>query len=38
MKAHGAIERGGGRSSQAFKPAVILFIPLPEAKDNIEPG
>jgi hypothetical protein len=23
---------------RAFTPAVILFIALPEAKDNIEPG
>jgi hypothetical protein len=28
-------ENGHGR---AFTPAVILFIALPEAKDNIEPG
>ena len=29
-----------GRENQrrAFTPAVILFIALPEAKDNIEPG
>ena len=27
-----------GRSAAAFTPAVILFIALPEAEDNIEPG
>jgi len=26
------------RSRRAFTPAVILFIALPEAKDNIDPG
>jgi hypothetical protein len=26
------------RSRRAFTPAVILFIALPEANDNVEPG
>jgi hypothetical protein len=32
--------RNPGRDNQrrAFTPAVILFIALPEAKDNIDPG
>jgi hypothetical protein len=29
---------GRDRSRRAFTPAVILFIALPEVKDNIEPG
>jgi hypothetical protein len=28
----------GNRQRLAFTPAVILFIALPEAKDNIDPG
>ena len=32
------IESWQGRSWRAFTPAVILFIALPEAKDNIDPG
>jgi hypothetical protein len=28
----------GNGQRRAFTPAVILFIALPEAKDNIEPG
>jgi hypothetical protein len=28
----------GNGHRRAFTPAVILFIALPEAKDNIEPG
>jgi hypothetical protein len=27
-----------GRSAAAFTPAVILFIAVPEVKDNIDPG
>ena len=27
-----------GRSAAAFTPAVILFIALAEAKDNVDPG
>jgi hypothetical protein len=28
----------GERQRQAFTPAVILFIALPETQDNLEPG
>ena len=38
MKAGPQIETWQGRSAAAFTPAVILFIALPEAEDNIEPG
>ena len=38
VKAGPQIETWQGRSAAAFTPAVILFIALPEAKDNIEPG
>jgi hypothetical protein len=38
MKAGPQIETWQGRSEAAFTPAVILFIALPEAKDNIDPG
>jgi hypothetical protein len=38
MKAGPQIETWQGRSAAAFTPAVILFIVLPEAEDNIEPG
>ena len=38
MKAGPQIETWQGRSAAAFTPAVILFIALPEAKDNIDPG
>jgi len=36
-KAGPQIEPWQGRSVAAFTPAVILFIALPEVKDNIEP-
>jgi hypothetical protein len=32
------IETWQERSRRAFAPTVILFIALPEAKDNIDPG
>jgi hypothetical protein len=38
VKAGPQIETWQGRSVAAFTPAVILFIALPEAEDNIEPG
>ena len=38
VKAAPQIETWQGRSAAAFTPAVILFIALPEAEDNIEPG
>ena len=38
MKAGPQIETWQGRSAAAFTPAVILFIALPEEKDNIAPG
>ena len=38
VKAGPQIETWQGRSVAAFTPAVILFIALPEAKDNIDPG
>jgi hypothetical protein len=38
VKAGPQIETWQGRSAAAFTPAVILFIALPEAEDNIEPG
>jgi hypothetical protein len=38
VKAGPQIEAWQGRSAAAFTPAVILFIALPEAEDNIEPG
>ena len=38
VKAGPQIETWQGRSAAAFTPAVILFIALPEAKDNIDPG
>jgi hypothetical protein len=38
VKAGPQIEIWQGRSAAAFTPAVIIFIALPEAKDNIDPG
>jgi hypothetical protein len=38
VKAGPQIETWQGRSAAALTPAVILFIALPEAEDNIEPG
>jgi len=38
VKAGPQIETWQGRSAAAFTPAVIIFIALPEAKDNAEPG
>ena len=38
VKAGPQIETWQGRSAAAFTPAVILFIALPEEKDNIDPG
>ena len=38
VKAGPQIETWQRRSAAAFTPAVILFIALPEAKDNVEPG
>jgi hypothetical protein len=38
VKAGPQIETWQGRSAAAFTPAVILFIALPEAEDDIEPG
>jgi hypothetical protein len=38
VKAEPQIETWQRRSAVAFTPAVILFIALPEAKDNIDPG
>jgi len=38
VKAGTQIETWQGRSAAAFTPAVILFIALSEAEDNIEPG
>ena len=38
VKAEPQIETWQRRSAAAFTPAVILFIALPEAKDNIDPG
>ena len=38
VKARGAIEPGGAVVTQALTPAVILFIALPEADDNTDPG
>jgi hypothetical protein len=38
VKAGPQIETWQGRSAAAFTPAVIIFIALPEAKDNIDPG
>jgi len=38
VKAGPQIETWQGRSAAAFTPAVIIFIALPEAKDNIGPG
>jgi hypothetical protein len=38
VKAGPQIETWQGRSAAAFTPAVILFIALPEVKDNIDPG
>jgi len=39
VKARQQIETlAGNGHRRAFTPAVILFIALPEAKDNIEPG
>ena len=38
VKAEPEIETWQRRSAAAFTPAVILFIALPEAKDNIDPG
>jgi hypothetical protein len=38
VKADPQIETWQRRSAAAFTPAVILFIALPEAEDNIEPG
>ena len=38
VKAGPQIETWQGRSAAAFTPAVILFIALPEAEDNIDPG
>jgi hypothetical protein len=38
VKAGPQIETWQGRSAAAFTPAVILFIALPEGKDNIDPG
>jgi hypothetical protein len=37
VKAEPQIETWQRRSAAAFTPAVILFIALPEAKDNIDP-
>jgi hypothetical protein len=38
VKAGPPIESWQGRSAAAFTPVVIIFIALPEAKDNIDPG
>jgi len=38
VKAGPQIETWQGRSAAAFTPAVILFIALPEEKDNVDPG
>lgn len=38
MKAGRRTNPGRENQRQAFTPAVILFIALPEAKDNIDPG
>jgi hypothetical protein len=38
VKAGPQIEIWQGRSAAAFTPAVIIFIALPEPKDNIDPG
>jgi len=38
VKAEPQIETWQRRSAAAFTPAVILFIALPESKDNIDPG
>ena len=38
VKAEPQIETWQRRSAAAFTPAVILFIALPEPKDNIDPG
>jgi hypothetical protein len=38
VKAEPQIETWQRRSAAAFTPAVILFIALPETKDNIDPG
>jgi hypothetical protein len=38
VKAGPQIETWQGRSAAAFTPAVILFIALPEEKDNLDPG
>jgi hypothetical protein len=38
VKAGPQIESWQGRSAAALTPAVILFIALPEVKDNIDPG
>jgi hypothetical protein len=38
VKAGPQIETWQGRSAAAFTPAVILFIALPEGKDNSDPG
>jgi len=38
VKASPQIETWQRRSAAAFTPAVILFIALPETKDNIDPG
>jgi len=38
VKAEPQIEIWQRRSAAAFTPAVILFIALPEEKDNIDPG
>jgi hypothetical protein len=39
VKARQQIETlAGNGQRRAFTPAVILFIALPEAKDNIDPG
>jgi hypothetical protein len=38
VKAEPQIETWQQRSAAAFTPAVILFIALPEPKDNIDPG
>jgi hypothetical protein len=38
VKAGPQIEAWQGRSAAAFTPAVIIFIAVPEARDNIDPG
>jgi hypothetical protein len=38
VKAGPQIETGQRRSAAAFTPTVILFLALPEAEDNADPG